>query len=58
MASLIHSNNKVPKESFFSKVQNIAETIGTIKGLYDAGKMIYSGIQTVAPIIRTAAVFL
>ena len=51
-------NNKVPKENFGQKVQNIAETIGTIKGLYDAGKTIYTGIQTVSPLIRTAAGFL
>jgi len=40
-----------PKESFGQKVKNIAEVVGTIKGMYDTGKMIYSGIQTAAPYI-------
>ena len=56
MASLI--NNIAPKESFGTKVRNVAETIGTIKGIYDAGKMIYSGIQTAAPVIQSIAGFL
>jgi len=40
-----------PKESFGQKVKNIAEVVGTIKGMYDTGKMIYSGIQSAAPYI-------
>ena len=40
-----------PKESFGQKVKNIAEVVGAIKGLYDTGKMIYSGIQTAAPVV-------
>ena len=45
-------NNKKPTESFAQKVQNVSQTLGTIKGMYDTGKAIYSGIQTVAPLIR------
>ena len=56
MASLI--NNIAPKESFGTKVKNVAETMASIKGIYDAGKMIYTGIQTAAPVIRTIAGFL
>ena len=44
--------NKKPTESFAQKVQNVSQTLGTIKGMYDTGKAIYSGIQTVAPLIR------
>lgn len=40
-----------PKESFGQKVKNVAEVVGTIKGMYDTGKLIYSGIQTAAPYI-------
>jgi len=40
-----------PKESFGQKVKNVAEVIGTIKGMYDTGKIIYSGIQSAAPYI-------
>ena len=40
-----------PKESFGQKVKQISEVVGTIKGLYDTGKTIYTGIQTVAPYI-------
>ena len=45
-------NNKPPSESFGHKVKNVAETLGAIKGMYDTGKAIYSGIQTVAPLVR------
>ena len=45
-------NNKPPTESFGQKVQNVSQTLGAIKGMYDTGKAIYSGIQTVAPFVR------
>ena len=45
-------NNKPPTESFGQKVKNVSETLGAIKGMYDAGKAIYSGIQTVAPFVK------
>jgi hypothetical protein len=54
MATLVNMR-KPPTESFATKVRNVAEIAGTLKGLYDTGKMIYSGIQTAAPFIRAAA---
>jgi len=47
MASL--QIQKQPKEGFGQKVKNVVETVGTIKGLYDTGRTIYSGMQFVAP---------
>lgn len=35
-----------------SKVKNVAEVVGAVKGLYDMGKMIYHGAQTIAPFVR------
>ena len=58
MGTTLTNWNNVPKESFANKVKNVAETVGTIKGLYDTGKIIYSGIRTVAPIVRAVAGFL
>jgi len=42
---------KKQTESFGSKVKNAAETLGHLKGMYDIGKSIYSGMQTAAPYI-------
>ena len=36
-------------ESIGQKVQQGAEIVGALKGIYDAGKMIYSGARVVAP---------
>ena len=36
------------------KVKNAAEIAGTIKGIYDVGKMIYSGFQVAAPYLEAA----
>ena len=36
-------------ESIGQKVQQGAEIVGTLKGIYDAGKMIYSGVRLAAP---------
>lgn len=41
----------VNKDSFANKVKNVAETVGTIKGMYDTAKVLYSVGRTVAPII-------
>ena len=46
-----NNNKKKPTESCGSKVKNVAETIGPLKGMYDMGKNIYSGIQVAAPYI-------
>ena len=37
---------------FGQKVQNIASAVGTIKGMYDTGKAIYSGMQVAAPYVE------
>ena len=49
----LQNNNKKkkPTESFGNKVKNVAETLGHLKGMYDIGKSIYSGMQTAAPYI-------
>ena len=36
-------------ESIGQKVQQGAEIVGTLKGIYDTGKMIYSGAKIIAP---------
>jgi len=42
---------KKPTESFGNKVKNVAETLGHLKGMYETGKAIYSGMQVAAPYI-------
>jgi hypothetical protein len=37
--------------SIGQKVKQGAEIIGTLKGIYDTGKVIYNGVQAAAPII-------
>ena len=46
---------KKPTESFGSKVKNVAETLGHLKGMYETGKAIYNGIQTAVPYIEGLA---
>jgi hypothetical protein len=36
------------------KVKHAAEFAGTMKGIYDVGKMIYSGFQIAAPYLEAA----
>ena len=36
------------------KVKNAAEIAGTVKGIWDVGKMIYSGFQVAAPYLEMA----
>ena len=36
------------------KVQNAAEIAGTIKGIWDVSKMVYSGFQVAAPYLKAA----
>ena len=44
-----------PTESFFNKSVRIANgaisTVGTLKGLYDAGKVVYGGMRAVGPML-------
>ena len=37
---------------FGQKIQDIASTVETLKGMYDTGKAIYGGMQVAAPYIR------
>ena len=55
MALIKTYNNKPPPESFGQKVKNISETLGAMKGIYDTGKAIYSGVQIAMPYIRMGA---
>ena len=44
-----------PPEGFFNKSVRLAnETVqimGTLKGLYDAGKFVYGGVRAAAPLL-------
>ena len=46
---------KPPEESFFNKSVRLANQgislMGTMKGLYDAGKFVYSGLQYARPLM-------
>lgn len=57
MANLMHHRSYRPPstiESIGQKVKNAAEFAGTIKGIWDTGKVIYSGFQAAAPYIEAA----
>ena len=41
-------------ENVGQKVKNAAEIAGTVKGIWDVGKMIYSGFQVAAPYLEMA----
>jgi len=62
MASLQNFRHHKRQPSFWeglgSKVRNVAEVVGTAKGLYDAGKFIYSAAQAAMPYVAPAAAFL
>jgi len=58
MASPQYNKQQRPKESFGQKVKNVSETLGAIKGIYETGKMVYSGIQTAAPYIASGLALL
>ena len=58
MGSPQYNKQRKPKESFGQKVKNVSETVGAIKGLWDTGRMVYSGIQTVAPYIASGMALL
>ena len=58
MASPQYNKQHRPKESFGQKVKNVSETLAGLKGIYETGKMVYSGIQTVAPYIASGIALL
>ena len=41
-------------ENVGQKVKNAAEIAGAVKGVWDVGKMIYSGFQVAAPYLEAA----
>ncbi len=48
-------HQKQPEESFFNKSYRLAnqgvQIMGTMKGLYDAGKFVYGGLQAARPLL-------
>jgi hypothetical protein len=55
---MAHLNNHFPRnrkpstlESIGNKIRSVAELAGTAKGIYDAGRALYSFGQTVGPMI-------
>ena len=40
---------------FAQKVKNVASLVGTVKGIYDTGKTIYSAAQAAAPYVEMVA---
>ena len=50
--------HKERQNQFMNGLQNVSKGIGTIKGLYDMGKMLYGTYRAVAPFIQTAATML
>ena len=58
MASPQYNKQPKPKESCGQKVKNVSETVGAIKGLWDTGRMVYSGIQAAAPYITSGLALL
>ena len=53
MATLQACKNK-PEEGFGQKVRNIIGAVGTIKGVIDTGRTIYSAAQAAAPYLEMA----
>ena len=53
------NSSRTHQQSFLSglgnKVKNVAEFAGAVKGLYDVGRGVYSAVQTIAPMVATAA---
>ena len=55
-----HNMSGTSKPSMFSdignKVKHVAEFAGAVKGLYDVGRAIYQGVQTIGPMVATAGI--
>ena len=62
MAHLHNRNMSNNRQSWLSnignKVKGVAEFAGAVKGIYDVGKMVYSGAQAMAPYIATAGMII
>ena len=61
MAYWVNLHNR-QKPSFVSdignKIRTIVEVAGAAKGIYDLGKMAYTGIRAMGPMISTAGLIL
>ena len=53
-----HHGDQSFLSSIGNKVQHVAKFAGAMKGIYDVGKLIYSGAQAVAPYVATAGMIL
>ena len=42
---------KHSKSNLFTNVQDVASAVGTIKGIYDAGRTLYNVGRAVAPVV-------
>ena len=51
-------HHKEQPNKFLNGLQNVSKGIGTIKGLYDMGRGLYSAYRVAAPIIQSAAMAL
>ena len=51
MASM-QIKNRSTGGGFGQKVKNVSSAVGAIKGMYDTGKAIYSGMQVAAPYVE------
>ena len=51
-------HHKEQPNKFLTGLQHVSKGIGTVKGLYDMGKMPYGTYRAVASFIQTAATML
>ena len=49
------NSRQSPMQKAYAAGENILKFAGMAKGLYDTGKMVYSGLQAAAPYARAAA---
>ena len=58
----LHNLHQNQRPSFLfdlgNKVRTVAEIAGTAKGIYDLGKMAYTGIRIGSPMLATAGLLL
>ena len=54
----LHRQITPTKSMLTNGLQNVTKTIGTLKGLYDIGKIVYSGYQTIRPLISAATLLI
>ena len=58
----LHNMHRKHSQGFWSsvgeKVKHAAEIAGTVKGLYDTGRMLYNAAQYIGPAVAAAGVIL